>query len=657
MLSSSSLRHRPDIDGLRAIAVLAVVAFHATKRISGGFIGVDVFFVISGFLISGIILNGLRCNNFSLTDFYVRRIRRIFPALLLVLVCSWVLGWFLLGPQGYALLGQHMVAGAGFFSNILLWSESGYFDPTATLKPLLHLWSLGIEEQFYLVWPLLLIFATKFNWRIHLSILILLAGSFAVNIASVQSNPVATFYLPLSRFWELLAGALLAYVHLHHLDALESKLSSTVCQLGKTSISLRSVASVLGLLLIVASIFAVDDSSSFPGWWALLPTLGSMLLIAVGSHAWINRTFLSNSWMIAVGLISYPLYLWHWPLLTFGRMTSIGMDHPRLTTLSMVALAFLLSTLTYLWVEKPLRYGVKWKANSVAKYLLGAMVLLGSLGALTYFQKGWSSRYPQAVRPFLDYQFDYRESFRNHRCLLAGTEQDFAAECAQVKAGVPMMLIWGDSHGAMLYRALDEVAKTKGISVAQFTSSSCPPILDFDKKDRPLCRSINNTIFKKIVELRPATVVLAHDWPQSVPENSLAKLPETIQKLLAAGVKRIVLVGPVPHWGKALPAELVRFMQSSNANIAPDRLLPPQIKQIEQLDKELMLISKKLEITYVSSYQSFCDEKGCFATLGVGNNKSLTAFDDAHLTPAAARFLVIGNGDGFFKNTTADLKH
>ena len=647
MASSSSLRHRPDIDGLRAIAVLAVVAFHATKRISGGFVGVDVFFVISGFLISGIILNGLKHNSFSLADFYVRRIRRIFPALLLVLVCSWVLGWFVLGPQGYALLGQHMVAGAGFFSNILLWSESGYFDPTATLKPLLHLWSLGIEEQFYLVWPLLLIFATKFKWRIQLSILFLLAGSFVVNIAGVESNPVATFYLPLSRFWELLAGAMLAYLHLHHLDTLESKLLSTVCQLGKTRVSLRSVASVSGLLLIVVSIFAVDESSSFPGWWALLPTLGSMLLIAAGSSAWINRTLLSNKWMVSIGLISYPLYLWHWPLLTFGRMTSIGMDYPRFTTLSMVALAFLLSALTYRLVEKPLRYGVKWKANSVAKYLLGAMALIGSLGALTYFQNGWSSRYPQAVRPFLDYQFDYRESFRNHRCLLAGTEQDFAAECAQVNAGVPMMLIWGDSHGAMLYRALSEAAQTEGVSVAQFTSSSCPPILDFDKKDRPLCRGINDGIFKSIVELRPATVVLVHDWPQSVQENSIAKLPQTIQKLHAAGVQRIVLVGPVPHWGKALHLEVVDFMRSHETSPPPERLVPALLKPIESLDRELNLIARNLKLDYVSAFQTFCDKTGCLATLNSDRTTDLTAFDDAHLTSAAARFLVNKNEKEF----------
>lgn len=657
MSNSSNLCHRADIDGLRAIAVLAVVAFHATKRISGGFVGVDVFFVISGFLISGTILNLLNHNSFSFTDFYVRRIRRIFPALLLVLFCSWLLGWLVLGPSTYALLGWHMVAGVGFFSNILLYSESSYFDPSHTSKPLLHLWSLGIEEQFYLVWPWMLIFARKFKLRVHVFIFILLVGSFIVNISGVHSNPVGTFYLPLSRFWELLAGALLAY-HLHHFGALDSKLSSTVFQLGKISVSLRSLSSVLGLLLIVASIFVVDESSSFPGWWALLPTLGAMLLIASGSSAWINRTILSNKWMTAIGLISYPLYLWHWPLLTFARMTSIGMDQPRLTTLSMVSLAFLLSALTYRLVEKPLRYSVIWKPNQVAKLLLGGMILLGSLGALTYFQNGWSSRYPQAARTILDYQFDFRESFRNHRCLLSGSEVDFAAECASVKAGVPILMIWGDSHGAMLYRALDSVAPLEGLSVAQFTSSSCPPILDFDKKDRPLCRGINDGIFKRIVELRPATVVLAHDWPQSVLENSLVKLPATIQLLRSAGVQRIVLVGPVPHWGMPLSAKVVRFIQSENTINVPDRIKMPNEfgQQIKEIDNNLKLLSKKYSIHYVASYESFCDLEDCLVTLNKGEIKDLIAFDDAHLKQIGAKFLVEKNKNIFFAEIIKDLK-
>jgi len=650
MSGSSSLGHRPDIDGLRAIAVLAVVAYHATKRISGGFVGVDVFFVISGFLISGIIISGLERGSFSLTEFYVRRIRRIFPALLLVLVSSWMLGWMVLEPQAYALLGQHMVAGAAFASNILLWSEFGYFDPAAAFKPLLHLWSLGIEEQFYLVWPLMLIFATTRKWPALFPICILLSASFLVNIAGVQNNPVGTFYLPFSRFWELLGGGLLAYLHLHYRDELDARLSFVICQVGRFSVSLRSVASVSGFLLVALSIYAIDETSRFPGWWALLPTTGAMLLIAVGSNGIINRTLLASKWMVYIGLISYPLYLCHWPLLTFGRMTSIGMDHPRLITLSMVALAFVLSVLTYQFVEKPLRYGYRCQAKAVARGLLGAMVLSAALGALTYFQHGWISRYPQAVRPFLDYHFDYRESFRNHRCLLAGTERDFASECTPAITGAPVMLIWGDSHGAMLYRALSEAAISEGVSVAQFTSSSCPPILNFDKKDRPLCRQINDDIFKKISELKPKIVVLAHDWPQSVPENSLEKFPDTFRKLRAAGVRQIIVVGPVPHWGKNLPAEVVRYMQSKDTPLVPERLVMPAMQgdSVRAIDRDLLSLSKSESVSYVQSLEVFCENESCLVKLDGNGGGDLTAFDDAHLTQIAAYFLVAKNKKLFF---------
>jgi peptidoglycan/LPS O-acetylase OafA/YrhL len=651
MSGTASLHHRPDIDGLRAIAVLAVVAFHASKRIPGGFIGVDVFFVISGFLISSIILNGLKHDSFSFIDFYVRRIRRIFPALILVLSTSWLLGWFILEPEAYALLGKHMLAGAGFASNILLWSESGYFDPDASLKPLLHLWSLGIEEQFYLVWPVILFFAAKGRQKIYVWIVAVLAVSFAINIWGVDRDPVATFYLPLSRFWELLVGAALAYVNLNHKKTLDSYQSITAFRLSGMSVAIRDIGSVAGLLLIIASIFLLSEASSFPGWCALMPTIGALLLISAGAKAWVNRIFLSNKWMIAIGLISYPLYLWHWPLLSFGRMTAVGIDHPRLTTVSMLCLSFILSFATYRFVEKRLRYGLVLHSKIVAPALLSVLVVLAIVGTITNVQAGWIDRYPEVVRPFLNYKFDYKESFRNDRCLLSGAEQDFAAECAGTRSSAPLMLIWGDSHGAMLYRALRGTADAKGLSVAQYTSSSCPPILDFEKKDRPLCKSINDAVFKQIAVLHPATVVLAHDWPQSVAENSLDKLPQTVTKLRQAGVQRIVLVGPVPHWKQALHSEIVRSMRTKNLGAVPERMTSDTDISIKILDEKLALLAKSLLIEYVPSYRSFCNVEGCLVTLGTGKSKDLTAFDEAHLTSAAAHYLVSENSGIFFAKT------
>ena len=646
--SHTELRHRSDIDGLRAIAVLAVVAFHASKRIPGGFTGVDIFFVISGFLITSIILNGLIQKKFSFIDFYVRRIRRIFPALALVLLTCWILGWFLLEPAAFAQLGKHMVAGAGFVSNVLLWSESGYFDPIAESKPLLHLWSLGIEEQFYLVWPAFLTLAWISRQKVYLWIVGLLFASFIINILGIRSYPVATFYLPFSRFWELLLGALLAYINFNHSKLLQFSQDLIVISWHRIVLSLGDIASLAGLLLILTGIFFVSEANSFPGWWALLPTIGAFLLIAAGPKSAINQALLSNRWMVSIGLISYPLYLWHWPLLTFGRMTSIGADHTRLTTLLMVLLSIVLSYMTCYFYERPLRYGFKKHGRVIASVLMGVITMVAILGAVTNFEGGWSGRYPESVRPFLDYAYDYMESFRNHRCLLSGAEQDFATECSGKKASEPLILIWGDSHGAMLFRSLNEVALTKGMSVAQFTSSSCPPIIGFKKKDRPLCELINNSILKKIIELKPTTVVLAHDWPQSTSENSLEGLASTIEILRKASVQRIVLVGPVPHWGKPLHAKVVQYMLDNGTSKPPNRMVDDPYGLTPILDAKLADIAKSISIEYVSAYDSFCNLEGCLTTITVGQLDELTAFDNTHLTSAAASLLVFKNINKFF---------
>ncbi len=311
-LSAQPLDYRPDIDGLRAVAVLAVVSFHAFPQLTpGGFVGVDVFFVISGFLISTIILKAHAQNTFSYARFYARRIRRIFPALMLMLAASLVFGWFALTPNEFAELGRHAAAGTLFVSNLALWREAGYFDHEAQLKPLLHLWSLGIEEQFYLIWPLFLL---RFR-RATAALVAVVVLSFAANVWLVHSKPDATFYMPFTRFWELASGALLAQLALMapNGDALGG-LRRFAPFLGDSR-ALRDALSVAGTLLVLAPVLRLSHTASFPGFWAALPVLGTVALIAAGQRAIINRRLLSAPPMVLIGLISYPLYLWHWPLL------------------------------------------------------------------------------------------------------------------------------------------------------------------------------------------------------------------------------------------------------------------------------------------------------------------------------------------------------
>src|SRR5687767_11476762 len=333
-MSSSSPAYRPDIDGLRAVAVLAVLAFHAFPHAApGGFAGVDVFFVISGFLISGIILEDLQRGRFSLADFYWRRVRRLFPALILVLLACLALGWLVLLPDEFSRLGKHVAAGAGFIANLAFWREAGYFDWSAELKPLLHLWSLGVEEQYYLVWPLLLLFFRRWTLGLIVGIGVL---SFALNLYMTAKYPSAAFYLPMTRFWELLVGSFLAW-------------KTTEGRFG-------NLKSACGAMLVIAGLVLLNGERAFPGWWALLPVLGTALLISAGPTAWVNRTILAHPAAVYVGLISYPLYLWHWPLLSFARVVEQG-EPGALTKTVLLMASFVLAWATYQFVEKPIRFG------------------------------------------------------------------------------------------------------------------------------------------------------------------------------------------------------------------------------------------------------------------------------------------------------------
>lgn len=390
-------KYRADIDGLRAIAIISVVGFHAFPFwVKGGFIGVDIFFVISGFLISTILIGSLERNSFSFVEFYIRRTKRIFPALLLVLIVSFLFGWFVLMPNEYKQLGKHIAGGAGFVSNFVLWYESGYFDNAAETKPLLHLWSLGIEEQFYIIWPLLLWFAWKKRLNLLTIAIVVGAISFALNVYEVRNDVVAAFYSPQTRFWELMAGSILAYMARHRQNIVPNKfkhrLDAWLSLIDKTQPPyvngkvLRNVQSFFGAVLIVIGFLVITKEKSFPGWWAVLPILGTMLIISAGAQAWLNRVVLSNRILVWFGLISFPLYLWHWPLLTYARIVDIGGDPSPGTRIAAVVMSVALAWLTYQLIEKPFRFGKHSKTKTITLLLL--MSVTGLVGYYCYEQGG-----------------------------------------------------------------------------------------------------------------------------------------------------------------------------------------------------------------------------------------------------------------------------
>ena len=383
-------KYRPDIDGLRAVAVLSVVIYHASPyTLKGGFAGVDVFFVISGFLISTIIFENLHRASFSFGEFYARRVRRIFPALFAVLVACYAAGWYVLLADEFSQLGKHIVAGAGFVSNVVLWRESGYFDTIAETKPLLHLWSLGVEEQFYIAWPLLLWVVWKRRLGFIATALIIALASFVMNVMNVRLHQAATFYLPMTRLWELLTGSVLAWIVLNRQGVrLETgnRFGEWLGSLVETKTRwldhpvVTNLMSCAGAALLAYGFWRMNKGVAFPGKWALLPVVGTALVMFAGPRALINRWVLSNRVAVWFGVISYPLYLWHWPLLSFARIVEGGtpaLNTRRLCVVAAVALAWL----TYRLIERPIRFGGHSRVKVAAMATL--MTLMGAVGVGT----------------------------------------------------------------------------------------------------------------------------------------------------------------------------------------------------------------------------------------------------------------------------------
>ena len=375
--SGSNEKYRSDIDGLRALACLAVVLYHAfPDSLKGGFTGVDIFFVISGFLISSILYRNLFVKTqgkIDIVDFYIRRVRRIFPALIAVLIFVLVIGYLVLLPNEYERVGKHVLGGSTYISNFMLYFESGdYFNVESNQKPLLHLWSLGVEEQFYLIFPIFLwgLYKLKLNFLVSLIIFCLI--SFVVNVYFVKTgNGSYSFYMPWTRFWELSFGSVLAYICMFKQNAVAKFQTPKVA----------NVLSILGVILIITGYVVLRSSGKFPGFKALMPVMGAVLIIAAGPNSFINKKILSSKLFIFFGLISYPLYLWHWPLLSFAYTCSGMLPDGSIRVICVVA-SIILATLTFYFIEPPLRYGAAPKLKAISLFVV--LLALGGIGSVIY---------------------------------------------------------------------------------------------------------------------------------------------------------------------------------------------------------------------------------------------------------------------------------
>jgi peptidoglycan/LPS O-acetylase OafA/YrhL len=617
---------------LRGIAVLAVLAFHTSpSHVPGGYIGVDIFFVISGFLITSIVVDGLAGGVFSFREFYVRRIRRLVPALAIVLASVWVLGWFTMLAAELEDLGAHIAAGAGFVSNLLLWNDTGYFDRAADSKPLLHLWSLGVEEQFYLLWPALLALAWRCGIRLSGVVILVGGASLLLNIALAGSHPAAAFYLPSSRLWELLLGATLAIA--------AARAGSS--RLARAPRWLAELLSPIGLALIVIACFTYDAETTSLVWWAILPTTGTWLILAAGEHSIVNRAVLAHPLLVFAGAISYPLYLWHWPLLTWTRV--VAFDEPSaVVKAAAVAASVLLAWLTYRFLERPVRRSVADGPRLALPAALVSCLLVVMLAGLAV--RTWSKelppRFPANIQRLADYGYRYEERYRGGRCFLAPgqTSASFADDCVDASAArAPLVVLWGDSHAAQLYSGLQRLQRHKQFRIAQFTGARCPPMLGYPVPEFPACPTINEFVVQRVRTLKPTTILMAADWRLYDPRY----LARTLRTLRGASAGKILVVGSVPLWTDRLPRVLFNHFRQHPLNGIPTRLSTGLGPRYPALEDTLQRAAAQNGADFVSAQKILCNDQGCLVRIGEQPD-SLTAWDESHLTAEGSAVLVAG---------------
>lgn len=536
---SSTTAYRRDIDGLRAFAILPVLAFHAKlPGFSGGFIGVDVFFVISGFLITAIIAREVDEGQFSLLKFYERRARRILPALLVMIAAVLVLATWLYLPADFAAVPRSALMTLGFLANVWFFAQTGYFGGPADAMPLLHCWSLAVEEQFYVAFPAVLWLCAKAAPRQRLTAVALLAlASFALAVWKQADTDGFAFYLLPARAWELLAGSMLA-------------LSATP---QPSSRPLPQTLALLGLALIIWPVIAYDRTTVFPGVAALAPVLGTVLLIRFAQGTVVGA-LLSLPLLVGIGLISYSLYLWHWPLIVFAEYVAnaplVGMRQA-----VVIAASFILAWASWRYVERPFRSVQRFSRRRI--FTLSAMGM-GAISAVCFAVlplDGWPARFPAQVTHMAEAVNDI--SPKRGACILESAGGDHP-DCVLGAKVPPSAALWGDSHGVELAYALGEKLQRTGASIVQRTRASCPPVVGYAVASDPDCAKSNaNTLEMLVAAPHIKRVYLAAFWasPAYRQPGMVRMIDSTIDRLQAAG-KQVVMIGPVPRQSFDVPRNL-----------------------------------------------------------------------------------------------------
>jgi peptidoglycan/LPS O-acetylase OafA/YrhL len=596
--------YRPDIDGLRALSVLAVIAFHLNGFVPGGYVGVDVFFVISGFLIGGMVFHDIDAGAFSFANFYMRRIRRLAPALAVTLLGSYAACIVLLRPTETVDFARSALAALFSLANVYFYATSGYFGPRAIDLPLLHLWSLGIEEQFYIIFPLMAVVLARYSPRALGPVLVVLGLlSLVLSQWGLSRNPEASFYLLHSRAFELTIGVLLARVNV--------KLTPVVARW----------LSVSGAALLMAAMFFYSERTRFPGLAALVPCLGTALIIWSGQRATVVSRMMSAPPAVYIGKISYPLYLAHWPLIVFGKIAMPEVPELHFA-LFVVCGSFLAAAATYHLVEKPVRSG----AFTLAKIsFLGSASSLSVIGAVAALMAHGFEQ-----RPWLrlgDSHFEtpnLKELFLQGTCFL-NPEQSASEFVVQacLPARPPGAILWGDSHAAHHFDGLKAELGAAGYTLGMFTASACPPIIGRPVDGRPFCKDINDFVLSLVNSHKPEIVILAAVWQAS----AMNELEKTLGLLVQNDIS-VVVLGNTPVFVENVPDYLAR-RPSADIKVR-------QYADAETDLRSLLQPGRIRNVRYVSLQGITCPTRRCALTDKFGRPYY---FDQGHLTREGSRWI------------------
>jgi len=655
------LQYRAEIDGLRALAIIPVVFFHGGfGLVSGGFVGVDVFFVISGYLITLLIYNDLSNNAFSPKKFYERRIKRLFPALFFVATCCSIVAWFLYQPYDLEDFYGNLASVFAFASNIHFYHHSGYFDPSAELNSLLHTWSLTVEEQFYFVFPWLLILAFKMGRKaVWIGVSTLIIISFCLAEWRLQGKPMAAFYFLYARGWELMIGSFCAL------------LVSDSSLITKVSKYYRECLAWLGLLLILFSIFFFNDATPAAGRFTLIPTIGAALIILFCSSNGYLGKLLGNRLLVFIGLLSYSTYLWHQPLLAFSRYY-LGEGFDLAVSGSLCFLSFFLGYLSWRFIEKPFRYGsFGWnRQRRIYTTFVTLSVCIVIISTYGKNERGFPERLDADVRSIYQTKGLYEQV---ETCFVTVSNTFDLSTCLAKKAEHKNALIIGDSHAASLFPSLKRELAKKNWNLSMLTYARCVPIINesylqkyksdsrfYSKHITPRCKTVKESFKKGIKNNKfDLVIVLNHynNWMGTYEDHSFPEFWEMYIDTVVDhfGKEKLLILGSLPIWMDDLPKLIVEDYAQGRDFLGPS--FTELFDKERSLDGFMAQDLKERKIRFLSSMAAFCSQEGCERTgvLESGETAAL-AYDYAHLSSAGSSVLtkhvvsstdlfVLGKGD------------